>query len=138
MSDRPYGSARSSAARRDIAAAVEALSGSFTVGDIAEECRRRGTAVALATVYRAAAALESAGTIERLGERGGAALWARCAESGHHHHLVCTGCGRTAHLSCPLDEALVSEAADKGYVITRHQVEVYGLCRECLSHGIEG
>lgn len=129
---RPYGSSRTSPARRTIVRVVDSLGSAFTVDDLAEECRHVGSPVALATTYRAVAALEASGWIARVGEREGVALWARCVRDGHHHHIVCTSCGRVEHTRCPLGHAALEDAARKGFVITRHQVEIYGLCRECL------
>jgi Fe2+ or Zn2+ uptake regulation protein len=104
------------------------MRGAFTVEELAAAVHALDAkASATATVYRAVSAMEAAGHLERVGVRHGCALYASCADSGHHHHVVCDGCGRTAAAPCPLGG---TPAAD-GFVVTRHEVTLYGLCREC-------
>lgn len=81
-------------------------------------------------MYRAVAAMENAGFIERVGARGGSALYARCDASAHHHHIVCDACGVTAEAECPLGTTL-DVAGTAGFVVTRHEVTLYGLCPTC-------
>lgn len=53
---------------------------------------------------------------------------------GHHHHLVCQGCGRVIHFdefSCPV-AALEQEIAETfGFEVEGHVLEFYGRCEEC-------
>lgn len=130
--NRPYGDARVSPARREIASAIAGVRGAFTVDSLAEELRSRRTPVGLATIYRAVAALEQAGTLARVGEHNGTALYVLCGREEHHHHLVCTGCGMVEPVECPLDDSLLRSAGEAGFVITRHEIRLYGMCRRCL------
>lgn len=131
-----YGTGRLTAPRREIARAACEMGAAFTVEELAEVVRARDeSAGATATVYRAVAAMEAASFLERVGARDGSALYARCGHSGHHHHVVCDGCGRVAHAECPLDDAMSAASADSGFVVTRHEVTLYGLCPACLAEG---
>lgn len=136
--DRPYGTARVSAPRRRIADEVASMRGAFAVEDLVTALADAGRAVGLATVYRALSAMERAGSVARVGERGGAALFARCATGGHHHHLVCTDCGHVAHTACPLDEPVLRAASDAGFMITGHEIVLYGVCAACRGRGAKG
>jgi len=57
----------------------------------------------------------------------------------HHHHLLCTGCGRVIDVpsSTELETALgayVARLAEKeGFTAHHHRVDVLGLCAECRS-----
>jgi len=127
-----YGTGRLTAPRAAIARAVGVLD-AFTVEELAAVVRHRSPeAGATATVYRAVAAMEDSGYIERVGARDGRALYARCATPSHHHHIVCDGCGRVAHADCPVVPTLEAERAD-GFVVTRHEVTLYGLCPACAA-----
>ncbi|MRR12895.1 transcriptional repressor, partial [bacterium] len=81
-----YGTARTSAQRRLIAEVVTSLPGAFTAEELHRAVVERCAGIGLATVYRALAAMQSAGTVSPVGERGGSALLARCDRNDHHHH----------------------------------------------------
>ena len=132
-----YGEGRLTAPRAAIARAASGLNDAFTVEDLASLVRQtHAGAGATATVYRAVAAMESAGYVERVGSRGGSTLYARCGTRSHHHHIVCDGCGRVAHAECPVSVEARSPRAD-GFVVTRHEVNLYGLCPACAVSGKE-
>ena len=120
---RAYGGGRVSAQRRAIADTVRRQSGAFTIEDLAAASSRGGgKAVGTATLYRAVAALEASGWLERVGARKGSALYVRCDAGAHHHHLVCERCGRTEPTSCPVQVAEEGPATRNGFVVTRHEV----------------
>lgn len=127
-----FGTGRVTDRRRAIAAAADALGGAFTVDDLIEAARGISPGVGIATVYRAVATMESSGSLERVGTRENRALYVRCDHADHHHHLVCTDCGRVAHASCPLLPGVALEDQE-GFVVTRHDLTLYGLCAECSS-----
>lgn len=113
--------------RRAAVQAVERMCGAFTVDELADTVRGIDAASASSsTVYRAVAAMEQAGHIERVGTREGAALYARCEEKDHHHHIVCESCGRVEPAECPLPAV-----GTRGFVVTRHEVTMYGICPTC-------
>jgi len=127
-----YGSARVSPQRVRIARMATAMPGAFTVEELARALSAAGDDAGTATVYRAVGALEDSGFIERVGERGSSALYLKCgAHAGHHHHLVCTGCGRVEIAECPLEPVLASAADRCGFTLTSHDVSLYGLCAAC-------
>jgi len=132
----PYGSGRVTPQRQLIADTASGMPGAFSIDELAGAVRARDAATGVATVYRAVTALLSSGWLERVGERSGSALLARChAGTSHHHHVVCDGCGRVEATTCPV--VARPEASDdpgsgaRGFVITRHEVTLYGLCPEC-------
>lgn len=132
VAEHPYGRARVSAARKAIAQCARAFTGAFTVDELTNQVRALDSrAGATATVYRAVAAMQEAGYLERVGERGGSALYARCSHTDHHHHIVCDSCGSTTPAECPLGPELVNTANSAGFTITRHSVTLYGLCPNC-------
>lgn len=131
-----YGSGRLTAPRAAIASVVAATHDAFTVEELTEAVHRvHPEHASTATVYRAVAAMASSGFIERIGSRGGSALYARCDACDHHHHIVCDGCGRTAQADCPLGAEATANAQAHGFTITRHEVTLYGLCRTCSAKG---
>lgn len=132
-----YGAGRTSAQRLAIARAADAATGAFTVDDLASLARRADPAIGTATVYRAVAAMAREGFLQRSGARDSRALFVRCTDSEHHHHLVCTGCGAVAEAPCPLDASTLAAAGNHGFEITSHEVTLYGLCAACAG-GAQG
>jgi Fur family transcriptional regulator, ferric uptake regulator len=57
--------------------------------------------------------------------------------SGHHHHLVCTTCGKvedvhpSPRLERALGEAARGVAEEHGYRISEHRLDLFGECPEC-------
>jgi len=128
----PYGRGRSTGQRRAVVAAAEAMAGAFTADDLVARVRLVAPGVSTATVYRSISALTDSGFLAPVGQRDGAALYTHCAKAGHHHHVVCTGCGATAHAPCPVDVADAQASAPDGFVVTGHEVRFYGLCAACV------
>ena len=55
-----------------------------------------------------------------------------CADH-HHHHIICQRCGKVEMINyCPLD-TLTSLALDKGFHLTKHKIELYGICKACYT-----
>jgi len=128
-----YGDGRLTAQRRTIAESAASMPGAFRIEELATAARSRDEAIGIATVYRAVAAMARSGWLERVGERDGSALFARCGAGGrHHHHVVCDRCGRTEATECPLAKPTDDSVAG-GFLITRHEVTLYGLCPTCVS-----
>ena len=84
-----------------------------------------GAAVSLATVYRTLAALEAQGVILKLEFEGEPA---RCepADGKHHDHMIDVETGEVREFVSDRIERLQAEiAAEMGYEIVRHRLELY-------------
>jgi len=123
-------------ATRQRAAVMELLAGTTefrSAQDLHATLRERGAAVGLTTVYRTLQALADAGEIDVMRPPGGEHLYRRCSQ-GHHHHLVCRGCGRTTEVAGPAVESWADRvAAEHGYRQVSHTFEIFGTCPECAS-----
>src|SRR5215218_3620906 len=83
--------------------------------------------------------LEQAGAVTRYpGAGGGHARYELSEELvGHHHHLVCSRCGRIEDDPVPpeVDAGLASlldaVATRTGFTVTDHRLELRGLCERC-------
>lgn len=128
-----YGPGRSTAQRRAIAESVSEFGAAFTADDLADRVRRLHPRISTATLYRSIAAMARAGFVVPVGERAGAVLYARCGNGEHHHHVVCTSCGATAHAPCPIGSGDLSGSTPDGFVVTSHEVRLYGLCAACAA-----
>ncbi len=100
----------------------------------AQELHRRleddGEHIGLATVYRQLNALADSGRADTV-RLDGQQLFRLCGDDGHHHHLVCTSCGKTVEIDPPSEDWLRGIANKHGFSIESHTVEVFGLCSDC-------
>lgn len=121
--------------RRSLAEIVAGRAGHFTAAEIAREARVRGIHVGRATVFRTLDALERALVVERIDLPSGGHAYVAC-DPLHHHHVVCSRCGRTAEVEEGRLAALVRSMGRRtGYQIDGHRMELYGLCPACRSAG---
>ena len=118
---------RITGSRRRLLDAVLAQPDHFTVDDVL----RRTPMVGRATVFRTMRLLLDLNIVCRVMLDGGR-LHYRLSSPGHHHHLVCNGCGRVEDFTKPNVEPLLREvAAAMDYEIEGHWLEVYGRCQAC-------
>ena len=97
--------------------------------------RDAGSAIGLATVYRALADLAAEGDIDHL-QQGNASLYRACSTDTHHHHLICRECGRAVEISAdPVEAWARATAAAHGFTDAEHVVDVFGVCAACKAGG---
>lgn len=117
--------------RRAILAAFSDGPAFLTACQILDRVRREQPDVSLDTVYRNLSLLANIGAIHEIFRPAGN-IYELARPGGHHHHLVCTACGRTECIDiCPMAPIYEKKAAAKGFTITGHVFEFYGLCRKC-------
>ena len=103
----------------------------FTALELVREAKQRRLPVGRATVFRALELFEELGLVERLDLPNGVHAYVVC-QPAHHHHVVCTGCGRTAEVSDLGLDSIASEVEEStGFTLDSHRIELYGLCPEC-------
>lgn len=88
-----------------------------------------GSPVGLATVYRHLHALAGAGAADTISVDG-ESLYKSCVGSSHHHHVVCEECGVSEEIDPP-ESWMQSAAVTRGFTVTRHVIEMYGVCNDC-------
>ena len=93
--------------------------------------RKDGESTGLATVYRTLQKAAARNTVDVLRKDDGEALYRLC-ETGHHHHLVCTSCGKTVEVEGSSVERWANTVAkNNGFRKVSHVVELFGLCAKC-------
>jgi Fur family ferric uptake transcriptional regulator len=92
-----------------------------------------GNTVGLASVYRVLESLHAVGLVRRVDVGDGIARYEPLRESGeHHHHLVCTECGKVEAFDDPaLERAIRRVEAKSGYAVDQHDVVLQGACNTC-------
>jgi Fur family ferric uptake transcriptional regulator len=89
--------------------------------------------VGLASVYRVIDALFEQGLVQRVDVGDGVARFEPVRDGlGHHHHLVCDGCGKVeAFEDPPLERAIEAVEQRTGYDVVAHDVMLRGACGDC-------
>ncbi len=119
--------------RRSLAVLIADQQGHFTAAELVEGARARRLGVGRATVFRTLEVLEELGAIERLDLPSGEHAYVVC-EPAHHHHVVCSRCGRTSEIDDAGLRLVVREVARRtGYRVDEHRLELFGLCPACLA-----
>jgi len=86
-----------------------------------------------ATVYRTVELFEKLGIVHRLNIGWKYKLELSDAFQAHHHHFYCTNCGKTYTLppNTMLETMIDSVAKKSDFHPRGHQLEIYGLCKNC-------
>ena len=116
---------------------VDALAGAgnpLTIADVLAAC----PGVPQSSAYRNLAVLEQAGVVRRVITDEGFARYELAEDlTEHHHHLVCSSCGRVEDVTIPgdlettMDRTLDRLARRAGFATVSHRLDLIGTCRDC-------
>lgn len=115
---------------------VAASDGPFSAADLLDRARQRRAKVGRATIFRALELLTSLRVVERLDLPNRSHAYVLCDPDAHHHHLVCSACGRSVDVADGELARLVEEIGRRnGYRIDTHRLELFGRCPTCIRAG---
>jgi len=127
--------------RQAILDVLSKTSDHLSAEDIYLKVHKIHPAIGLTTVYRTLELLVQTGIIFKFdfGDRRARYELAEGPKAvGHHHHLVCTSCGRIIDYKDFIDEEReLLKRTEKGlskkynFKITNHLIQFYGLCNTC-------
>ena len=126
---------RYTTSRRAVVDLLAASDRPLTIPEILTEDR----SLAQSSAYRNLTELINAGVVHRI-IAGDEYSHFELAEdlTSHHHHLVCTRCGRVTDvvLSAELEQRLTASLDDvagaQGFAAEHHRLDVLGRCAECV------
>ena len=122
-------------ARRIIVEELAAAQKVMDAVDLFASCRTKDPELGLVTVYRTLEQLEVLGLIQRVHQPDGCHTIMR-KQSGHEHLLICTSCGKAVTFHGDNFDDLSHEvAADTGFSIQDHMLQLFGLCPDCQDKG---
>lgn len=125
---------RYTSARRALVAVLATLDRPVTMAELLD----RSAGLAQSSAYRNLAVLERAGVVHRIVTNDEFARF-ELAENltEHHHHLICSACGRVDDFTIPgaleatLDAAFARVASEHGFAVEHHTLDLVGTCRTC-------
>lgn len=106
-------------------------SGFVSAQQLHAEMVAAGQKLGLTTVYRALTDMVESGEADALTGSDGETRYRICG-SEHHHHLICTSCGKTVEFELPGFEAATKQLAlGEGFHEVSHSIELFGICADC-------
>ena len=118
--------------RRSVSELTAGRTGTFSAAELEAEARQRRLRIGRATIFRALDLFVELGVVERLDLPTGEHAYIRC-EPAHHHHLVCSRCGRAEEVEdAGLQDVNDAIARRTGFRIDSHRLELFGLCPACV------
>jgi len=102
----------------------------ITAEEMITRVQGRMPGVNKSTIYRTLDLLEGAGCVYK-SEASGQFVYHH-AEEGHHHHLICTRCGRTVECRDDLFTVIEKEISENyGFSVSLHHLMIEGICDSC-------
>jgi Fur family ferric uptake transcriptional regulator len=127
---------RRGGARAALIGLLDAQRCALSAAEIEEALRGGGDVrpVARASIYRILEELEGLKLVTRVEVGQGLARFEAAREEGHHHHMVCDGCGQVIPFEDPeLERAIQRLARRVTFTVAEHDVVLHGACAECAS-----
>jgi Fur family transcriptional regulator, ferric uptake regulator len=88
--------------------------------------------IGIATVYRNMDLLVRLGLVRHLPLNDNRLHYEIILAEDHHHHLICTGCGRLEEFAnCTFDHLADEIEKATRFLIQKHDLKAYGLCPDC-------
>lgn len=91
---------------------------------------KMGNKAHLATVYRTLEKFVGVGILDRIDFQEGKFRYEYM--HNHHHHVVCNDCGKVADIKdSGIEKIEQSVSLQTGFIVTKHSLELFGLCNKC-------
>lgn len=106
--------------------------GHHNIIDIYEKIRLKNEGIGMATIYRTIDLFLELGIVRVLTLKNSQPCFEINWPGDHHHHLVCTECGRIIEFGSCNFKLIVGEIEKvTRFSIEEHNLEAYGLCPRC-------
>ena len=106
--------------------------GHLSVDELLAKVQSRDDRIGAATVYRTMKILADAGLASARHFDDGQTRYEAAIGRHHHDHLICTSCHQIIEFENERIEELQDMVARQhGFHVTRHKLELYGLCKDC-------
>lgn len=90
-----------------------------------------------ASLYRTLGMFKQLGIIEERIASGRRLIELTDTFDSHHHHLTCNRCGTSIAITMPdIERALADLCKQEGFEVSRHMIEVEGVCVGCNQKSI--
>ena len=124
--------------REAVADIVFSTQGHLSVDEIERRLRDNGERIGKATIYRTLDLLVRSQLVaEHDFSEGFKRYEHRLSREPQHEHLICEECGKVTEFRSEEVSRIESRiTAAHGFRPSRHKLEIYGLCADCLAAGV--
>ena len=117
--------------RESLLTALERSEKPLSAPEISYEMKEIGMKASLSTVYRILDFFESKGLVNKINVMNREMLLYELNRNKHKHYAVCLSCHKIIEMDhCPL-ESFMPELENGDFHVTGHNLEIYGVCKEC-------
>ncbi|WP_066892369.1 Fur family transcriptional regulator [Clostridium nigeriense] len=120
---------RVTAGRISILNIIEASDKGLSADSIYTECKKQENNLNLSTIYRTLELLEEKNVIKKINIDGPAIFVLK--KENHKHILQCDVCHKSVEIPCPMEEIEEAIKAQVGFSLTKHKLELNGICDKC-------
>jgi Fur family ferric uptake transcriptional regulator len=111
--------------------AIEGASGHISAEEIYQDIRKRYPGLNISTVYRTLELLKETGLVTET-DMGDGRVRFHSLGHEHHHHLVCSKCGKVIDLDEETLSPLTRSLSEKyGFHADLHHLAIFGRCKGC-------
>ncbi len=122
---------RATPARLTVLKILEEAVRPLDVATIQSEIGKRGLDADPATVFRMMNSFSEKGLVREVNLQESKLRYEHAAK-GNHHHLLCDACGAIEDITdCNIDIWEKELREKKGFIVKRHALEFFGLCKNC-------
>ncbi|WCL48646.1 Fur family transcriptional regulator [Leptospira sp. GIMC2001] len=112
-----------------VAEKIFSIHNHFTAESLQEELKDRRDEISKATIYRILSIMVEAGLLQEHNFGKDYKYYEHIIGHAHHDHIICIECGRIVEFIDEKIEELQRKAArEKGFSITGHDLNIYGVC----------
>lgn len=102
----------------------------MTALDVKNFMENDNPGISFDTIYRNLSTFSELGILEETDLNGERHFRMQCDPGVHHHHFICTDCGKTRNIPhCPMEMITVNLP---NYEVEGHKFEIYGKCPACV------
>lgn len=84
------------------------------------------------TLYRNLELLDQLKLLYTQNDNDGSKAYKLICHHAHHHHIICTNCGKMLPIDyCPIEPQLEALLTKEGFILESHRLELLGCCKEC-------
>jgi Fur family transcriptional regulator, ferric uptake regulator len=118
--------------REEIASVLRRERRFLTAAQIHAKLKQLRARMALSTVYRTLEYLREKGEVNERLDESGEASYMLCEPSRHHHHAICTKCGKVEDVDCTAMDVFAQLLRKiNGFALDGHAMEFFGRCKAC-------